>query len=101
MAIMGTNIYRYTFDPTRLHRQPTARQVGNRLTATNNGSGWTYLSNPLNQYTNIADGVIVEPSYDLDGNMTATGDGCHYFWNGENRMDMASNNERVSRASAR
>ena len=55
-ADMGANDYRYAYDP-----------IGNRLTATNNGTGWNYLSNTLNQYTNIADGVIVEPSYDLDG----------------------------------
>ena len=82
--LMGANDYSYAYDP-----------IGNRLTATNNGTGWHYLSNPLNQYTNIADGVIVEPEYDLDGNMTATGDGWHYFWNGENRMIMASNTEHV------
>src|SRR5690606_26390864 len=43
------------------------------------------------QYTNIADGVTVEPEYDLDGNMTATGDGWRYIWNGENRLILASN----------
>jgi RHS repeat-associated protein len=79
-ALMGTNRYSYAYDP-----------IGNRLTATNNAEGWTYLSNPLNQYTNIADGVSVEPEYDADGNMTATGDGWRYVWNGENRMILASN----------
>ena len=81
---MGANDYSYAYDP-----------IGNRLTATNNGTGWNYLSNPLNQYTNIADGVIVEPEYDLDGNMNAAGDGWWYFWNGENRMILASNDTTV------
>ena len=82
--LMGANDYSYAYDP-----------IGNRLTATNNGTGWHYLSNPLNQYTNIADGVIVEPEYDLDGNMNAAGDGWWYFWNGENRMILASNDTTV------
>ncbi len=83
-ALMGTNQYGYAYDP-----------IGNRLTATNNAEGWVYQSNPLNQYTNIADGVIVTPEYDLDGNMTATGDGWRYVWNGENRMILASNSQYI------
>jgi RHS repeat-associated protein len=83
-ALMGTNIYRYAYDP-----------IGNRLAATNNAEGWAYLSKPLNQYTNIADGAILEPEYDADGNMTATGDGWRYVWNGENRMILASNDTTV------
>jgi RHS repeat-associated protein len=83
-AAMGTNRYRYAYDP-----------IGNRLTATNNAEGWSYLSNPLNQYTNIADGTMVMPEYDLDGNTTATGDGWRYVWNGENRMILASNSQYI------
>ena len=83
-AAMGTNTYSYAYDP-----------IGNRLAATNNQEGWVYQSNPLNQYTNIADGVIMEPEYDADGNMTATGDGWRYVWNGENRMMLAFNAQHV------
>lgn len=32
-----------------------------------------------------------EPSHDDDGNMTATGDGWSYAWNGENRLILVSN----------
>jgi YD repeat-containing protein len=83
-ALMGTNSYSYAYDP-----------IGNRLTATNNAEGWTYQANRLNQYTNIADGAVLEPSYDADGNMTASGDGWSYGWNAENRMILASNGTTV------
>ncbi len=33
--------------------------------------------------------------YDADGNMAADGRGWRYFWNGENRMVCASNDEAV------
>jgi len=67
--------------------------IGNRLNATHNDTGLVYYTIPLNQYTNIirASAPSRENQYDLDGNMTATGDGWHYEWNGENRMVLASN----------
>jgi hypothetical protein len=46
-ADMGTNRYGYVYDP-----------IGNRLVATNNAEVLTYMANALNQYTNIADGVV-------------------------------------------
>ena len=55
----------------------------------------TYEANELNQYTEIVDGVILEPEYDLDGNMSAAGDGWRYEWNGENRLILASNAQHV------
>ena len=64
-AAMDTNDYGYAYDP-----------IGNRTDYTNictaNGGSTnvlTYLANALNQYTNIHNGVVVEPTYDLDGNM--------------------------------
>ena len=67
--------------------------IGNRLNATHDDTGLVYYTIPLNQYTNIirASAPSRENQYDLDGNMTATGDGWHYEWNGENRMVLASN----------
>ncbi len=79
-ALMGTNAYGYAYDP-----------IGNRLAATNNAEALAYLSNPLNQYTNIGTGDIhVAPSYDPDGNMTAYADWT-FAWNGENRLVAATN----------
>ena len=82
-ADMGTNVFDYVFDP-----------IGNRTSYTNNGEAWTYLSNDLNQYTNIADGVTNAPSYDDDGNLL-TYAGWTFGWNGENRMISASNDSTV------
>ena len=74
--------------------------IDNDLWKTNNGVCLGYLNNStnhytgsLNQYTNIlrASAPPCELNYDLDGNMTATGDGWHYAWNGENRLIVASN----------
>jgi YD repeat-containing protein len=79
-AAMGTNTYGYVFDP-----------IGNRITATNNAEVASYTSNGLNQYTNIVNAVVALPTYDDDGNMTSSGDGWHYVWNGENRLILASN----------
>jgi hypothetical protein len=79
-ALMGTNVYGYVYDP-----------IGNRLVATNNAEVWTYLSNQLNQYTNIADGVTNTLFYDLDGNLTNDGVRA-YSWDGENRLASVSSN---------
>jgi RHS repeat-associated protein len=83
-AAMNTNSYGYIYD-----------DIGNREWAQQNAATNLYLSNPLNQYTNIADGAILEPEYDADGNMTATRDGWRYVWNGENRLILASNSQHV------
>lgn len=83
-ALMGTNSYGYAYDP-----------IGNRLTAANNGEALTYHANLLNQYTSISNGAIIEPQYDEDGNMTASGDGWTYVWNADNRMILASNGTTV------
>jgi RHS repeat-associated protein len=78
-AAMGTNQYGYAYDP-----------IGNRMSATNNAETLTYLSNALNQYTNITDGVTLTPTYDLDGNLTNY-NGWTFAWSGENRLILASN----------
>jgi hypothetical protein len=57
-ALMGTNTYGYAYDP-----------IGNRRAASNNAEILTYLSNELNQYTNIQNAAAVAPAYDPDGNM--------------------------------
>jgi RHS repeat-associated protein len=78
-ALMGTNTYGYAYDP-----------IGNRQTATNNAEVLSYIANELNQYTNITDGVTLEPVFDDDGNMVSYGDWT-FTWNGENRIIAASN----------
>ncbi len=84
---MSTNTYAYAYDP-----------IGNRRTATNNAEVLTYHSNPLNQYTNIANGVTNLPTYDADGNML-THNGWTYTWNGENGLINASNQTNQPRKS--
>jgi YD repeat-containing protein len=82
-AIMGADSFAWTFD-----------NIGNRDTYTTNGTTHTYLANELNQYTNIANGTTEEPTYDLDGN-TVTYKGWTLVWNGENRIQSASNGSTV------
>jgi RHS repeat-associated protein len=85
-AIMGTHAYGYVYD-----------SIGNRIVATADGSETEYLSNPLNQYTNLqSTAYSLQPSYDADGNMTVSGD-WHLFWDAENRLAMASNATAVVR----
>jgi RHS repeat-associated protein len=57
--------------------------IGNRTRADIAGSTTDYNTNKLNQYTAIAG---IAPSYDPDGNMTASSDGMHYTYNAENRL---------------
>ena len=64
--------YSYTYDG-----------IGNRLTAQEGASLFSYTSNLLNQYTQVN---TAQPTYDADGNMLTTGDGWTYAWNGENRL---------------
>ena len=82
-AAMGTNDYRYQYDA-----------IGNRTVVTNNQGALTYLSNELNQYTNIASSVTNAPSYDADGNMTSHA-GWTFAWDAENRLLAASNGTTV------
>jgi RHS repeat-associated protein len=78
-AAMGTNAYGYAYDA-----------IGNRQTASNNAEALTYAANALNQYTNITDGTLQVPQYDLDGNLTDY-NGWSFAWDGENRLVLASN----------
>lgn len=57
--------------------------IGNRLTFTNTGGTTAYTANSLNQYAAIASAT---PTYDEDGNQTATGLGQAYVWDAENRL---------------
>lgn len=61
--------------------------IGNRLTASENSTVTNYTSNLLNQYTLINNAV---PNYDADGNMTTSGNGWVYTYNGENRITQAT-----------
>ena len=61
--------------------------IGNRLTANENSTVTNYTSNLLNQYTLINSAV---PNYDADGNMTSSGNGWAYTYNGENRITQAT-----------
>jgi len=84
-AALGLDDYGYNYD-----------EIGNRITASSSVdsviSETDYLSNQLNQYTNIVvSGVSPEsPTYDTDGNMLTNGD-WQYTWNGENRLTATSN----------
>jgi RHS repeat-associated protein len=82
-AAMGLDDYGYNYD-----------QIGNRIKALSTVDSVTsemdYLSNALNQYTNIVNGTVETPMYDLDGNMLTNGDWT-YTWNGENRLITATN----------
>jgi RHS repeat-associated protein len=80
-ALLGTNTYAYAFDP-----------IGNRQTAVENSITNAYLSNPLNQYTNILRASAPPredlPVFDLDGNQTllhTTTGLWHVDYNAENR----------------
>jgi len=82
-AEMGSDTYSYDYDP-----------IGNRTSASNSAAELTYLSNELNQYTNVANGVTDAPTYDADGNILTYG-GWTFAWDGENRLINASNSSTV------
>ncbi len=69
--------YNYSFD-----------SIGNRATASERGTGSSYTSNTLNQYTLIN---ALSPSYDNDGNMLGDGASWTYVWDAENRLKSATN----------
>jgi YD repeat-containing protein len=82
-ALMGGNDYGYKYDP-----------IGNREQASLNAVTNFYAANALNQYTNISNGSVIEPTYDADGNMVSY-NGWTFAWNGENRLITASNTTTV------
>ncbi len=64
-------------------------QIGNRLTSTfGTASQRTYTANALNQYTSLTI-PSAAPTHDADGNLTSDGNGWHFEWNGENRLEVA------------
>jgi len=73
-AAMGSLLYGYRYD-----------NIGNREWSKTNGTELTYLANQLNQYTQIADGVTNNLTYDLDGNLLTDGKWTN-TWDGENRL---------------
>jgi RHS repeat-associated protein len=83
VADMGTNAFDYAYDAIG---NRTSSEMSNLVSQIIKD----YQSNPLNQYTNIANGVTNTPTYDADGNML-THDGWTFTWNGENRLIAASN----------
>gem|GEM_PF-3167065 len=80
---MGDDTYGYAYDP-----------IGNRMSATENTETTEYTANGLNQYSQIsAPSVpsVVNPAYDLDGNMLTNGPWA-YTWDAENRLVSACSN---------
>jgi RHS repeat-associated protein len=73
-AILSTRNQAFSYD-----------QIGNRLSLIATGGTTSYTSNSLNQYTQVS-GFSSQPSYDFDGNQTATGLGQAYIWDAENRL---------------
>lgn len=63
--------------------------IGNRTSAVEDATNWTYASNLLNQYTQVN---ALLPTYDADGNMLTWNDWT-YTWNGENRLVCAENDD--------
>ncbi len=63
--------------------------IGNRTTATERGTSFTYTANSRNQYSLINDGADKTPAHDFDGNMTSNGNGWTYTWDAENRLATA------------
>ena len=79
-ASMGANNYGYQYDA-----------IGNRQSASNTTEVVSYTANALNQYTQISDGGVITPAYDLDGNLTSNGPWT-FAWDGENRLVAAASN---------
>jgi RHS repeat-associated protein len=65
--------------------------IGNNRWTSVNAATNIYSANELNQYTNIANGTVIEPAYDLDGNMTWDGR-LSYTWDAENRLSAVYSN---------
>ncbi len=61
--------------------------IGNRLTASGPGFATAYQPNELNQYAEIVEGAgTLVPIHDLNGNMTADGQGAQLSYDDENRL---------------
>lgn len=60
-AVLGADVYNYSYD-----------NIGNRKIAEESARKYSYVSNNLNQYTNITkkEGTSFTPAYDLSGNQT-------------------------------
>ncbi|MGI6494686.1 MAG: RHS repeat domain-containing protein [Kiritimatiellia bacterium] len=80
VIIQTNHAYRYAFD-----------NIGNALWTSLNSVTNIYTANELNQYTGISNGTVIEPEYDLDGNMTWDGR-FSYAYDAENRLVAAYSN---------
>gem|GEM_PF-812175 len=81
-ATMSNGSSSYSFD-----------QIGNRVQVSvpEDPVPQVYVPNALNQYASISTGgTTATPVYDLDGNLTDSGDGKTLSWTGENRMESFS-----------
>jgi len=76
-AEMGENSFSWILD-----------NIGNRESASRNGTNRIFEANELNQYASISNGGLKELSYDFDGNLTNDAVFAHTF-NGENRLVMS------------
>ncbi len=65
--------------------------IGNLLESSLDNSSTLYSANSLNQYTNISNSAILEPAYDLDGNMVEHG-AWSYRYDAENHLITAYSN---------
>jgi RHS repeat-associated protein len=80
-AVIQTNhASRYAYD-----------NIGNNHWVSVNAVTNFYAANELNQYTGIGNETIIEPEYDLDGNMTWDGR-LSYTWDAENKLVAAYSN---------
>ena len=80
-AVIQTNhASRYAYD-----------NIGNNHWVSVNAVTNFYAANELNQYTGIGNETIIEPEYDLDGNMTWDGR-FNYTYDAENRLVAAYSN---------
>jgi RHS repeat-associated protein len=82
-ALMGDDTYGYSYDP-----------LGNRTVTTENLETTEYAVNNLNQYSQISVPSVpsvVNPSYDMDGNLLTNGV-WSFTWDAENRLVSACSN---------
>ena len=80
---MGDDTYGYSYDP-----------LGNRTVTTENLETTEYAVNNLNQYSQISVPSVpsvVNPSYDMDGNLLTNGV-WSFTWDAENRLVSACSN---------
>jgi len=73
-----------------LHQVFNYDELGNRTTMVDNSFTTNYTVNNMNEYSSIANGGIINPVYDNNGNMLAD-DNHTYKYDNENRIDSVDN----------